>query len=292
MLLENIPIGKTLEIFVDRDDFRYRLVSKVEDVNAFRVCVTAITSRGRFFQFRSSDRIRLVYRDEQVMWEWDFVRAGLEKLGNMPVHYLQIKDKGKSFNRRGAYRLKILEYANLQYYVVPGEKNTAAEIPEVSVADMDHMSQEQKDIILDMTTPREEKCMIKDISESGMGLYADKMFSVGDEMSLEVNTSYGPLPIKASVVRNATIEEKDIEFKYLIGCELTEADQRLIRYIYDLQRKLLRQKKFTSSEKQEWEKERIEKEKERKKRAEETKKRKLGIKKAKGELTKEQWDNA
>lgn len=292
MLLENIPIGKTLEIFVDRDDFRYRLVSKVEDVNAFRVCVTAITSRGHYFQFRSSDRVRLVYRDDQIMWEWDFVRAGLAKLGNTPVHYLQIHDKGKSFNRRGAYRLKILEYAEVQYYVVPGEKNTLAEIPEVSVSDMDHMSKEQKDMILNMSTPREEKCMIKDISESGMGLYSDKQFQVGDEIFLEVNTSYGPLPIKASVVRYAELEEGEADFKFLIGCELTQADQRLIRYIYDLQRKLLRQKKFTNSEKQAWEKERMEREKERQKKAKETKKKRLGIKKSKGNITKEQWDNA
>lgn len=48
MLLENIPLGKTLEIFVEREDYRYRLVSKVEDTNAFRVCVTAIASSGRF----------------------------------------------------------------------------------------------------------------------------------------------------------------------------------------------------------------------------------------------------
>ena len=292
MLLENIPLGKTLEIFVDRDDYRYRLVSKVEDVNAFRVCVTAITSRGRFFQFRSSDRIRLVYRDDETMWEWDFVRAGIAKLDNMPVHYLQIRDKGKSFNRRGAYRLKILENANVQYYEVPGEKNTVAEIPEVSVSDMDHMSQEQKDMIMDMITPKEEKCMIKDISESGMGIYSNKMFLVEDEISLEVNTSYGPLPIRASVVRQAENREKDIDFKYLLGCELTQADQRLIRYIYDLQRKLLKRKKFSASEKAEWEKERIEREKERKEKEREKKKKKMGIKRSNEEITKEQWDNA
>ena len=29
MLLEKIPLGKTLEIIVEREDYRYRLVSKV-----------------------------------------------------------------------------------------------------------------------------------------------------------------------------------------------------------------------------------------------------------------------
>lgn len=290
MLLENIPLGKTLEIFVDREEYRYRLVSKVEDVNAFRVCVTAITARGRFFQFHPQDRIRLVYRDDEIMWEWDHVQAGLAKLDNYPVHYLQIRDKGKSFNRRGAYRLKILEYATLQYYVVPGKLNTASEIPEISVSDMDHMSQEQKALIMEMISPKEEKCMIKDISESGMGIYTDKKFKIGDEVFLDVSTSYGPLPIKAQIVRETEERSKDIHYAYMFGCELTQADQRLIQYIYELQRKILKKKKFKAEEKEEWEKERLEKEKEKKADKDKKKKKKMGIKRGSGEITKEQWE--
>ena len=77
MLLEKIPLGKTLEIFVEREDYQYHLISKVEDTNEFRVCVTAIASHGRYFEFLPTDRIRLVYRDEESMWEWSKVRAGL-----------------------------------------------------------------------------------------------------------------------------------------------------------------------------------------------------------------------
>ncbi len=42
MLLENIALGKTLEVYVDRDGYRYRLVSKVEKTGVKRVCLTAI----------------------------------------------------------------------------------------------------------------------------------------------------------------------------------------------------------------------------------------------------------
>lgn len=48
MLLEKIPLGKTLEIIVEREDYRYRLVSKVEDTNDRRVCVTAMHRMGVF----------------------------------------------------------------------------------------------------------------------------------------------------------------------------------------------------------------------------------------------------
>lgn len=33
MLLENIPLGRTVEIFVDREGYRYRLTSKAEYVD-------------------------------------------------------------------------------------------------------------------------------------------------------------------------------------------------------------------------------------------------------------------
>lgn len=38
MLLENIPLGRTLEIYIDREGYRYRLVSKVEEANKSGMC--------------------------------------------------------------------------------------------------------------------------------------------------------------------------------------------------------------------------------------------------------------
>lgn len=255
MLLENIPLGKSIEIFVDREDYRYRLTSKVEDTNEFRVCVTAISARGRFFQFQKEDRIRLVYRDEEVMWEWDHVKAGLAKLDGSPVHYLQIRDRGRSFNRRGAYRIKLLEYVDVQYYRVPGKPGLFADVPEglpeVSVDDMDHMSEEKKEMLMELWTPKVEHCMIKDISESGIGIYTDKEFRTGDEFYLEVPSSYGSLPIRAAVVRKTEISSPTSNYRFLFGCELTKADQRLIRYIYEIQRERLKKQKESKLQQQE-----------------------------------------
>ncbi len=87
MLLENIALGKTMEIYVDRDGYRYRLVSKVEKTGVKKICLTAIMAGGRAFKFRPEDKIRLVYRSEDQMWEWLNVKAGLAKLDDEPVHY-------------------------------------------------------------------------------------------------------------------------------------------------------------------------------------------------------------
>ncbi|MDE6852256.1 MAG: hypothetical protein K2J67_07175 [Lachnospiraceae bacterium] len=102
MILEKLPLGKTLEIYIDREGYRYRLVSKVEDATGQRVCVTLIAANGRAFQFRDEDEIRIVYRDEDQIWEWPQVKGGLAKLEGTPVHYFDISNPGRSFNRRNA----------------------------------------------------------------------------------------------------------------------------------------------------------------------------------------------
>ena len=48
MLLENIPLGRTVEIFVDREGYRYRLTSKAEYVDKKKICVTLIAAREKF----------------------------------------------------------------------------------------------------------------------------------------------------------------------------------------------------------------------------------------------------
>ena len=77
MLLENVTIGRIIEIYVDRDGYRYRLTSKIENADSKKVCVTLIASHGKIFKFRPDDRIRLIYRDAEQLWDWVDVRAGV-----------------------------------------------------------------------------------------------------------------------------------------------------------------------------------------------------------------------
>ena len=79
MLLENLVLGRTVEINVYREEYRYHLVSKVESTSASRLCVTLIASNNKAFQFKPDDRIKIVYRDSEKIWEWDNVKAGVIK---------------------------------------------------------------------------------------------------------------------------------------------------------------------------------------------------------------------
>lgn len=242
MLLENIPLGKTLEIFVEREDYRYRLVSKVEDTNEFRVCVTAISSSGRFFEFLPEDHIRIVYRDQNFMWEWDKVRAGLAKLEGFPVHYFQIVDKGRTFNRRNAYRVKLLQDVVLGYYRIPGRSGRYFDIPKIP-ADLFASREEEEVWIRKASRSVYVKAMIKDVSENGIGLYSDEKFRVGDGFFFNIPSPYGNLPVKASVVRKNNMKSIESRFDYYYGCILAKSNRKLLHYIYDLQREYLRKQR-------------------------------------------------
>jgi len=242
MLLENISLGRTLEIFVEREEYRYRLVSKVEDTNEHRVCVTAISSNGRYFEFLPTDKIRLVYRDREFMWEWDKVKAGLARLDGFPVHYFQIRDKGRSFNRRNAYRIKLLEEIAIKYYRIPGRSGKYYDIPGPSQSILETRN-EKKIWVENPPSPEIAKGMIKDVSDNGIGIYSDFNFEIGDGIFFDIPSSYGKLAAKAEVVRKLKTQTSESRYDYYYGCALVQSDRKLLRYIYDLQREHLKKQK-------------------------------------------------
>lgn len=264
MLLENISLGKTLEIYVDREGYRYRLVSKVEQTSVRRVCVTAIMAGGRAFLFHPEDDIRIVYRDEDQMWEWLHVKAGLGKLEGDPVHYFEIINKGRSFNRRQAYRVNIDEDVVFCYFQIPGHPERLSLVPLVEEeyeAIVDNNGTELQQPVQDdkagkilvekrirMVPMREAvekkvKGHIRNVSETGMGIFSNDRLQIGDNFSVDIPSAYGPLMARCNVVRTDDLESANKPYRYYYGCVYTESDQRLIKYIYDVQRKQIQKQR-------------------------------------------------
>lgn len=243
MLLENIPLGKTVEIYVEREDYRYRFVSKVEDRNAQRICVTAIASNGRYFHFGEEDKVSIVYRDPECMWEWSDVKGGLAKLDEDIVHYFQITNKGKTFNRRNAYRVSLLEEAEFGYYSMPDSNKKFATIP-LPPHEEELSEKEKADWFEKVSEPTFVKGMIKDVSENGVGIYTDAKFQEEDGIFFSITSTYGNLEMKASVVRKIKLSVVNDRYDYYYGCVLTRSDRRLLRYIFDLQREMLKKQRM------------------------------------------------
>ncbi len=243
MLLENIPLGKTLEIFVEREDYRYRLVSKVEDTNEKRVCVTAISSRnGKIFSFLPEDKISVLYRDPETMWEWNHVTAGLATLEGATVHYFLIADKGQSSNRRNAYRVNLLEDIIVNFYSAPGSLAKYAEETEF-LENSGKFSEKEKQQFTESLTLHNVNGMIKNVSETGVGIYCDEEFAINDSIFFDIPCPYGDLHIKALIVRKTKIVSATSRFEYYYGCVIVKAGRKLLRYIYDLQREHLKKQK-------------------------------------------------
>ncbi len=247
MLLENIAIGRTIEIFVDREGYCYRLTSKVEAVNSKRVCVTYITSNGRAFSFDPDDNVKIVYRDSEQMWEWNNVRAGAGKLNNEAVHFFDIRDGGKSFNRRNAYRVTIEQQVMIGYYDqfgTPAKSSMMQVIP----------PKEGIIIPTEMTIPKFEKGMVRDVSETGVGICTNFEFRIDDGLFFQLKSPFGNINIRAQVVRKTELRASKNKYINYYGCVITESESKLAKYIFEIQRQNIKDKK----ESEEFGRERIE----------------------------------
>lgn len=263
MLLENIALGKTMEIYVDRDGYRYRLVSKVEKTGVKKICLTAIMAGGRAFKFRPEDKIRLVYRSEDQMWEWLNVKAGLAMLDDEPVHYFEIVNKGQSFNRRQAYRVNIDADVEIGFYQVPGNRQRLSYVPLVKEeyeAFVDgngvELEREEDDrsgkvfiekrlrmVPMKEAEERKIRGFVHDISETGMGFYSNELLEIENSFYTRIPSDYGPLQVRCSIVRVDDHPKGNRRFRYYYGSIYEESDQKLIRYIYDVQRRQIQKQR-------------------------------------------------
>lgn len=254
MLLENVTIGRIIEIYVDRDGYRYRLTSKIENADSKKVCVTLIASHGKIFKFRPDDRIRLIYRDAEQLWEWDDVKAGLDKSDGILVHYFEISNKGRSFNRRNAYRISLGDEILIGYYDVPGSNAKSSDVPTAIIYDnkkkKDESESDEKkntilnsDIITEFVKPVIVEGVVKDVSATGVGICTNTIFKPDDSVFFDIPSPYGRLKVKAQVIRHTELKAIANRYRNYYGCVITETDKKLIKYIYETQRKQIKKQK-------------------------------------------------
>lgn len=240
MLLSEMKIGKPLEIYITREGYHYRVVSKIEDAADGRVCVTLIASKTRVFEFLETDVIDIVYRDEERMWKWKSVIGGVTELDGEKLHCFYSDEEGESFNRRNAYRVFVGEKLIVQYMVRDVKR----------LSDFDDVEELHSETIFNydasMDVMRADcfryvdcRAVLKDISEDGAGIYMDQKLENGDELSFDFETEdFGVISCRARVIRR--LESRQGSFRYYYGCRFKETSRNLSKYIYEMQRKQLR----------------------------------------------------
>lgn len=241
MLLENLAIGRSIEIFADRDEYCYHLTSKIEETSTKRLYITLIATNTRVFEFKPEDKIRIVYRDNDQIWEWTNVKAGIVKKYGIKMHYFDIVDGGRSFNRRNAYRVVLDEEVMLGYYDQYGTTAKSADMQKFKLTD-------EASAPPAMMVPNFVKGIVRDISETGVGICSNYEFSIDDAMFFSISSSYGKLPAKARVVRKVEMNPSKNKYSNYYGCVLLQTDNKLSRHIIDIQREAIKAQKQKQEE--------------------------------------------
>lgn len=221
MRLHELKLGKSVEIYVTREEYRLRLVSKIEDVQLDHIAVTLIVGGGRVFPFQEGDKIEILYKEQERLWKFSNVKAKVEKLDEDNVHCFYTNKEAENYNRRNAFRVYIGE-ETLFHWVKKGH---------------DELLHDNKTNILEIESPFLTKnCegMIRDLSESGAGFYSDENLEEGACISFQLITEFGLIRCIGQVVRKARAQEGN--YRYFYGIAFSEVSNIMSKYLFALQR--------------------------------------------------------
>lgn len=239
MWLGEMKLGKPLEIYIDRDGYHYKIVSKIEDVAEDHICVTLIASHSRVFEFTPEDIVDIVYREDDRMWKWKSVTGSVMMLDDEQFHCFTTTEEGESYNRRNAFRVYVGDKLIIHYLVHDLKRLNEIKDKEAlhsqTVFNYDPGSDVLKE---DCFRYVDCDAVLKDISEVGAGIYTDQKMEKGDEISFDFDTDFGKIHCKAEIVRKLDSYQSSFFFYY--GCRFIESSRNLSKYIYDMQRKQIR----------------------------------------------------
>lgn len=240
MKISDIVEGTLIDIYIKRDGYNYKVVSKVEYVDDQRIGVTPIASRTRLFKFRNTDIVDIVYKNDSKSWKWAHVKAGSATLKDGTKLHVFIPEKdAESFNRRSTYRLPMgLEIA-LTYEVLELPKNID-----------NKNSRRTPELVLDSTLSeisesyREVSCkaFLKDLSEGGAAVMAPVKLKKGDIVSFELPYGDHTVYCRALVIRAK--QEESTEYPYSYGLSYIETSSDYVPFFFAEQRKMLSEKKL------------------------------------------------
>ena len=218
MQIKEMLLGKKLEIYVDREGYHYRFVSKVEGTADGAVAVTLIAAQGRMFHFTETDDITIVYRGTERMWKWEHVKGGIAKLDGSTVHTFYSKEPGQIYNRRESFRVRIGE-SLLMHRIVTRMT--------------EEYEMEETEIPFD--------ALLADLSINGAGIYSNEAMEIGAEISFDMPTNLGILTCRGEIIRKAEVYDKP--FSNFYGCEFSVTRKELERYLFERQRLMLQKER-------------------------------------------------
>lgn len=241
MNISELKEGTLLEIYIRRDGYNYKVVSKIEYVDDMRIGVTPIASRTKLFKFKSSDVVDIVYRMDDKSWKWSKVRAGSATLKDgTKLHVFIPEGPSEVYNRRTTYRLPMAEDIVLTYEVLETRepatsRNVANKTPELT---LDSMLNEISESYREYSC----KAILKDLSEGGAAVFTTVELRKGDIVSFELKYGDEPVKCRALVVRIKRPEHSGEMINY--GLSYIETSSNYTAYFFAEQRRMLSESKL------------------------------------------------
>lgn len=240
MNISDIKIGTLLEIYIRRDGYNYKVISKIEYVDDERIGVTPIASRTRLFRFKDSDVVDIVYRLDNTSWRWERVRAGIATLKDgTKLHVFVPSKKAEVYNRRMTYRLVLNTPITLTYEVISfkslPEDKSYLRTPELTLdATLNEISERYKECTCE--------AVLKDISEGGAAICTDTQLNKGDIASFEL--PFGEETVKCRLLVIRSMPNTAGSPKYSYGLSFIETSSNFVQYFFTKQRQMLSESKF------------------------------------------------
>ncbi|MCR5769571.1 MAG: PilZ domain-containing protein [Lachnospiraceae bacterium] len=239
MDLTQIRLGSLLEIYIRRDGYNYRVVSKIEYVDDRCIAVSPIASRTQLFQFLNTDTVDIVCKQDQDSWKWANVRPGIMTLEDgTKLHCFTPTREAEAFNRRTTFRLAINKELIISYEKPLFDKDQeAVSTEDLSIDEMiDHISERYCELTA--------KAFLKDISEGGAAISTDAVLNKGDIISFEFELAFEPVKCRAIVVRIKNTNGKDY-FANSYGVSFVETSTNFVKNFFAEQRRSLQKSRFS-----------------------------------------------
>ncbi len=239
MKVSEIKLGSLLEIYIRRDGYNYKVISKVEYVDDTRVGVSPIASRTSLFRFKSTDIVDLVYRVDSKSWKWSKVKAGTATLNDgTKLHVFMTAEPSEVFNRRNTYRLPMSCEIDITYEIAnwdetdPESKRNNSRTPELSIEKaLSYISEAYQEI--------ECKAYLRDLSEGGAAIFTNTELRKGDIVHFEFPYGEDTVKCRALVIRQMPSDNPGYRFGY--GLNYIETSNNYVSFFFAEQRKMLRE---------------------------------------------------
>lgn len=239
MEISELKPGKQVEISVERNDMIFHLVSKIEAVQDKTLYCSLIKSAmGTVFLFYPGDSVSIIYRLGDRLWKWEKTVPSEKVLEEDHLHAFTVRRaEGEPFNRRNSFRVFFGEEIDI--------KRTEPDIEKIK--EYRHQHPEIKELgellaVEELYRRVIVKGTLKDLSETGVGIYSSEKLPMNAELSLMVPTEFGLITLTCVPVR-AYLDDNS-HHRYFYGCNISTVSNNISRILISVQRRAAAYKRF------------------------------------------------